>query len=144
MLDALDRYSCSNFASEEKMAMPMFQIQPTLCRAYNGTCTQGGRCWRVHAQEGSAIVSGGDGVGGSGGGMAEPRAKNACRNWLKTGTCSRGETCHFAHEGDGAADSGTGGGGFGSGKTEPRAKKPCRNWLETGKCSRGETCHYAH
>ena len=53
--------------------------------------------------------------GGFGSGMAEPRAKKPCRTWLKTGTCSRGETCHFAHEDDGAADSGTGGGGFGGG-----------------------------
>ena len=88
--------------------------------------------------------------------------KGVCKQWQKSGSCSRGDNCPWAH-------TGTGGKGKGKGKgkdkkrgrssspnqraqsppPKPRsaspegAKKPCRFYMK-GNCNKGKDCEFHH
>ena len=85
-----------------------------------------------------------------------------CRDWVKKGTCARGDSCPYIHDDSlkGKADrsratSKDKGRGRGQGKSSGKGKKsrstspagdkkpPCRNHLK-GKCTKGEQCAYWH
>lgn len=64
--------------------------------------------------------------------------RQACFEFARLGTCSRGDACHFKHIG-GTTSGQQGGGGRGSGSSGD-----CYEWLNTGACRYGTNCRFKH
>jgi hypothetical protein len=86
--------------------------------------------------------------------------KNACAEYVRSGTCSRGSACTKSHEYTCAlpkqqpsapktsvqqlqAGSGVGGSGQGGAPFE-RRKGVCDRWAKSGECRFGDQCRFAH
>jgi len=85
-----------------------------------------------------------------------------CRNWSRTGTCSFGARCHFAHYDaqnarPGSPNSNVSFGApsqvvptplqlnsTGGAPSNQSNKHICRNWATTGSCKFGDRCHFSH
>ena len=119
-------------------------------------------------------LSGGQSAGGAMVGKGTPKGKSArsatpkgervpsghCRDWVKKGTCARGDSCPYFHEdtmkgkpnrspstgkGQGRGRGQKGGKGKKSRSNSPAGEKkpPCRNHLK-GKCTKGDQCPFWH
>lgn len=85
-----------------------------------------------------------------------------CFDWTRTGSCSYGSKCKFAHPPKSGTSRGSRGAGFTSGKgggnkntagqkgssgggsTGSGSNGVCFEWQRTGKCSRGNSCKFQH
>lgn len=132
-----------------------------LCTNFEqGFCPRGDMCTFAHGEQelGTLQPAGGAGKGGGGAQPGRPFMKTKlCHHWQQQGSCSRGESCGFAHGEHEIGTPQTGGGGCSggapAGKGGPtQAEKElfnfkttlCNNFANDGTCPRGDRCAFAH